>query len=84
MDLTRGPLGLITPTFLGTAANRPYYFLALLMLAVTYFTLKGVTESRLGLAFRAIGQNLDVARASGVDPVRVRLLNFTLSCFFAG
>jgi branched-chain amino acid transport system permease protein len=84
VDLTRGSLGLITPTFLGTAANRPYYFLALLMLAVTYFTLKGVTESHLGLAFRAIGQNLDVARASGVDPVRVRLLNFMLSCFFAG
>jgi branched-chain amino acid transport system permease protein len=36
------------------------------------------------LAFRAIGQNLDVARASGVSLVRFRLLNVILSCAFAG
>ena len=38
----------------------------------------------MGLAFRAIGQNIDAARASGINPTRYRVINFTLSCVFAG
>jgi len=84
VELTRGPLGLITPSLLGTAANLPYYYVALGMMVVTYLVLRGVTQSRAGLAFRALGQNLDAARASGVNPTFYRVLNFTLSCAFAG
>jgi branched-chain amino acid transport system permease protein len=54
------------------------------MMLVVYIVLKLVTRSRLGLAFRAIGQNLDAARASGINPTKYRVLNFTLSCIFAG
>jgi branched-chain amino acid transport system permease protein len=84
VSITRGPLGLNTPTFLETASNRPYYFIILAMMMVTYVVLRLVTNSHIGLAFKAIGQNIDAARASGVNPTFYRVLNFTLSCAFAG
>ncbi len=83
-SVTRGPLGLIVPTFFSSDSNLPYYYVVLGMVFFTYAVLKGVTESRAGLAFRAIGQNMEAARASGVNPTRYRILNFTLSCLFAG
>jgi len=83
-SITRGPLGLSVPTFFTSDSNLPYYYVGIAMVFVTYLVLKGVTESRAGLAFRAIGQNMEAARASGVNPTRYRILNFTLSCMFAG
>ncbi|MEJ2350028.1 MAG: branched-chain amino acid ABC transporter permease [Anaerolineales bacterium] len=43
-----------------------------------------MTRSHIGLAFKAIGQNIDAARASGVNPTFYRVLNFTIQCAFAG
>lgn len=83
-DLTRGALGLNAPTLLTTADNRPYYFIIVAMMLLTYLALWLVVRSHIGLAFRAIGQNIDAARASGIDPTRYRVVNFTLSCAFAG
>jgi branched-chain amino acid transport system permease protein len=83
-DLTRGPLGLHPPTLLETTANLPYFYIILVMMLVVYIVLRLVTQSRIGLAFKAIGQNIDAARASGINPTRYRVLNFALSCFFAG
>ncbi|MCB9420483.1 MAG: branched-chain amino acid ABC transporter permease [Ardenticatenaceae bacterium] len=84
VDLTRGPMGLNTPTLLETSANRPYYFIILAMMLITYLVLKRIINSHYGLAFRAIGQNLDAARASGIDPTYYRVFNFTIQCLFAG
>jgi branched-chain amino acid transport system permease protein len=84
VDLTRGPLGLNSPTFLDTASNRPYYYIILIMMFITYIALRLVTKSRLGLAFKAIGQNIDAAKASGINPTYYRVLNFTIQCAFAG
>ena len=83
-SLTRGPMGLHAPPLLQTADNRPYFYVILAMLVVTYLVLRRVTQSHVGLAFRAIGQNIEAARASGINPTRYRLLNFVLSCAFAG
>jgi len=83
-DLTRGPLGLNCPTFLETPSNRPYFYIILPMMLVIYVVLRRVTQSHIGLAFKAIGQNIEAARACGVNPTRYRVINFTLSCFFAG
>ena len=84
VDLTRGPLGMAPRPFLDTASNRPYYFIILAMMLVVYITLQLVVRSRFGLAFKAIGQNFDAARASGINPTFYRVFNFTLSAFFAG
>jgi branched-chain amino acid transport system permease protein len=82
--LTRGPLGMNPSSFLETTSNRPYFYIILVMLLVVYITLKLVTRSHFGLAFKAIGQNFDAARASGINPTYYRVFNFTLSAFFAG
>jgi len=82
--LTRGSMGLHPSTFLDTTSNLPYYYIILAMMIVIYVTLRLVTRSHIGLAFKAIGQNLDAAKASGINPTFYRVLNFTLSCFFAG
>jgi branched-chain amino acid transport system permease protein len=82
--LTRGPLGMAPRTFLETNSNRPYFYIILAMLLVVYITLRLVTRSHFGLAFKAIGQNFDAARASGINPTYYRVFNFTISAFFAG
>lgn len=82
--LTRGPLGMNPPKFLNTTNNLPYFYIIFAMMIGIYIVLKWVTRSHYGLAFRAIGQNLDAARASGINPIRYLVFNFTLSAFFAG
>ncbi|RME73264.1 MAG: branched-chain amino acid ABC transporter permease [Chloroflexi bacterium] len=84
VDLTRGPLGLNTPTLLETSSNLPYYYIIATMMLITYIILKKIINSHYGLAFKAIGQNLDAARASGVNPTYYRVFNFTVQCTFAG
>ena len=83
-SLTRGTLGINPRPLLDTNSNIPYYYVILAMLALTYICLRLVTKSKYGLAFRCIGANMDAAEASGIDPTRYRIVNFTLSCFFAG
>ncbi|MGB7875579.1 MAG: branched-chain amino acid ABC transporter permease [Anaerolineales bacterium] len=84
-EWTRGPLGMAPPSLLARGAgNRPYFYIILGMLLVVYITLKLITKSNYGLAFRAIGQNFDAARASGINPTKYRVFNFTVSAFFAG
>ncbi len=82
--LTRGALGMSPPTLLDTTSNLPYFYIILVMLVVIYVVTKLVTTSHIGLAFKALGQNFEAARASGINPTFYRVLNFTLSCFFAG
>jgi branched-chain amino acid transport system permease protein len=83
-EVTRGSLGLNVPLLLPTSDNLPYYYVILAMLLVTITVLTIATRSSLGLAFRAIGQNVQAARASGINPTRFLVINFTLSCAFAG
>ena len=82
--VTRGPLGMHPTTFLETTSNRPYFYIILVMMLVVYIVLRLVVRSHFGLAFKAIGQNFDAARASGINPTYYRVFNFTLSAFFAG
>jgi len=81
---TRGSLGYSPVGLLETTSNRPYFYIAILLLLVIYFVSKIIVGSKYGLAFKALGQNFDAARASGVNPTLYRVFNFTLSSFFAG
>lgn len=83
-NITRGSLGLQSKPLLQSTSNLPYYYIILLISLFIYIILKLVTNSRFGLAFKAIGQNIEAARASGINPTLYRVLNFTISCFFAG
>jgi len=82
--LTRGGLGMAPPRFLESPANRPYFYIILAMMLVIYIVLKLVTNSYIGLAFKAIGANYDAAQASGINATKYRVFNFALSAFFAG
>ncbi|MBF0528858.1 MAG: branched-chain amino acid ABC transporter permease [Deltaproteobacteria bacterium] len=82
--LTRGPLGLRSPQLFETSSNLPYYYTILAMLFITYLITKWIISSRMGLAFKAIGQNMEAARTSGINPVFYRIVNFTVSCALAG
>ena len=82
--LTRGPLGMRVDRLFETQSNVPYYYLSLMMLIVVYIVCKWCTRTKMGLAFKAIGQNMEAARTSGINPVFYRLINFTLSCALAG
>jgi branched-chain amino acid transport system permease protein len=84
VPLTRGSLGLSVPALLDSAERRPFLFALLPLAVLIYAVLRAVTRSRLGWAFRAIRDNVEAARASGINPSRCRSLNFTISCFFAG
>ena len=84
VPLTRGSLGLSVQFLFDTADRRAYYYALLPITVLTYTTLRATAASKIGLAFRAVGDNLEAARASGIDPTRYRSINFTLSCFFAG
>ncbi len=63
--------------------------------AIEYYSLLAITagvilviylilRSWIGLAFSAIRENELEARASGIDPVKYKLLAFAISAFFAG
>ena len=82
--LTRGPLGLASPQLFDTTSNLPYYYLILFMMLAIYTICKSVTRSKMGVAFKAIGQNMEAARTSGISPTYYRIVNFTLSCTLAG
>jgi branched-chain amino acid transport system permease protein len=82
--LTRGPLGMRVDRLFETSSNVPYYYLLLIMMVVIYVICKWVTRTRMGVAFKAIGQNMEAARTSGINPVFYRVSNFVLSCALAG
>jgi branched-chain amino acid transport system permease protein len=82
--LTRGPLGLRTPRLFNTDSNLVFYFTIIILLFITYLICKWIVRSNIGLAFQAIGQNMDAARTSGINPVFYRVFNFTISCALAG
>jgi branched-chain amino acid transport system permease protein len=82
--ITRGSLGMAPPRFLENPSNLPYFYIILIMMVFIYITLKLVTNSYIGLAFRAIGDNYDAAQASGINATKYRVFNFTVSAFFAG
>ncbi len=83
--LTRGMLGLRVPYFFGSDVSNLYYWYPVLGLSlVTWYILKRLARSHMGLAFKAIGQNMDAAKTSGINPTRYRIMNFTVSCALAG
>ncbi len=82
--LTRGPLGFRAPNLFETQSNLPYYYLILILMLAIYLICSQVVGSKMGIAFKAIGQNMDAARTSGISPTFYRIVNFTLSCTLAG
>jgi branched-chain amino acid transport system permease protein len=84
VDFTRGAWGLFVPPIFDSPSVLPYYYILFLLTIIIFISIKLVLGSRVGLAFRAIGLDVDFARASGVNPTRYKMVAFILSCAFAG
>lgn len=82
--LTRGPLGLRVDRLFETPSNIPYYYLIFVIMIIVYLITRKVVGSNMGLAFKAIGQNMEAAKTSGINPFFYRVSNFTISCTIAG
>jgi len=82
--LTRGTLGLNVDLFFDTGWTKPYFYVIFVICILTYIFLRKVTRSNLGLAFTALGQDAEAARTCGVNPMKYKVINFTISCFIAG
>jgi ABC-type branched-subunit amino acid transport system permease subunit len=89
VEVTRGPLcitGIPKPR-LGalTITTLPaFYWLALVALLAVVLLYRGLTTFRLGRAFHAVRDNEPLAGAAGIDPLKYRLLAFTLAAAIAG
>lgn len=81
--LTGGNSGYIAKTLFSTASNVPYYYTALGLLGFGTLLFIGLQRSWIGLAFQAAGDNVDAARASGVNLRAYRTLNVTIACALA-
>lgn len=84
VDMTRGATGLTIPLLYESAANFPYLATMIVMALITYFILSLIIRSKAGLAFQALGQDLEAASISGINANFYKVLNFTISCAFAG
>ena len=89
VEVTRGPLcitGIPKPALgpLVITTLPAYYWLALSALAVVMLLYRGLTTFRLGRAFHAVRDNEPLAGAAGIDPLKYRLLAFTVGAGIAG
>lgn len=84
VDLTRGHRGLNVPLLLDTSDRTYYVYVILAITIIGYISFRLIANSSIGLAFRAIGQDLEAAESSGISATKFKLFNFTVSCFFAG
>ena len=89
VEVTRGPLcitGIPKPTLAGFAITTlpGYYWLALAALALVALLYRGLTTFRLGRAFHAVRDNEPLAGAAAINPLKYRLLAFTIAAALAG
>jgi branched-chain amino acid transport system permease protein len=61
-----------------------YYYLMLVVVAVSIFILHRIERSRIGLTFHAIHWQDKLAQSVGIASFRYRMLAFVIASFFAG
>ncbi|MEL7563438.1 MAG: branched-chain amino acid ABC transporter permease [Dehalobacterium sp.] len=84
VELTRGNSGMTVKALIDTVENTPYYYVMFIITILVYLILTYITKSKIGMAFRAIGQDLEASASSGINATKYKVLNFTISCTFAG
>jgi branched-chain amino acid transport system permease protein len=79
--------GIQAPRLLGHSfgiAAWPYYYVAIILVAVLIFVSIRLRDSRIGRAWMAIREDETAAAAMGVDRTRTKLLAFAIGAAFAG
>jgi len=90
-SLTGGPKGISeipSPSIFGikfSAYNKfQYLILIWLFVAITYFAIKRLTQSRFGRALEAIREDEVATLAMGIDVTKYKVFSFIIGAFFAG
>ncbi|MBI3362971.1 MAG: branched-chain amino acid ABC transporter permease [Chloroflexi bacterium] len=94
LDLTAGerginPIGAPTipfadPKLFGSQSYLPWYFLVLALIIFSIFLIRRLRDSRLGRAWMAIREDELAASQMGIDPVKTKLLAFSMGATFSG
>jgi branched-chain amino acid transport system permease protein len=86
LGFTGGTSGIQLPfaPFLAANYNQPFYYVALVILALTVLLSWAVRRSRFGLQLLAVRDDEDRARGLGVKTSRIKLAAFVLSAFPVG
>ena len=64
-------------------SNKVYYYLVLIFVVLTIFIVNRLIHSRVGRAFMAIREEEELAEAIGVNPMRFKVLSFTIGAMLA-
>jgi branched-chain amino acid transport system permease protein len=89
MGFTNGPLGIMDippPSLFGrvVSSRLQYYYLILILVLLTVFSMHRLMTCRFGRALTAIRENELAAEATGVDTTRYKVQAFVLAAFYAG
>ncbi len=89
MGFTNGPLGIMDippPALFGyvVTSRLQYYYLILILVLLTLFSMHRLMACRFGRALTAIRENELAAEATGVNTTRYKIQAFVLSAFYAG
>ena len=74
----------LIPDFAGGNTHLANYFLAAVLMILTYAFMYRLVNSRIGRLFRSLQQNEELASSIGVNIARLRVLAFAISSFLAG
>jgi len=91
-DLTKGeqginPIGVPALPIIGEFQSNnpiPWYFLIIGILLLSVFLIRRLRDSRTGRAWMAIREDELAASQMGIDPVRTKLLAFSMGAMFSG
>lgn len=89
VSLTRGPLGIMAipkPSFLGFEITTPrqFYFMILVLVALSTLVVSNLMKSRVGYAILAIRDDELAAEAMGIHVFRYKMIVFILSSLLVG
>ena len=94
-SVTGGPVGLLnipspSPIAIPGAgiitfeSANSYYYLTLVIVALSLFLLYRLEHSQVGFKWRAIREADGLAQSVGINVIWLKILNFAIACFFAG
>lgn len=78
-QITRGSLGLQVGGLYENGTDTDYYYTGLGLLLLALLAMRGLLASRIGLFLRAIREDEDAARASGVNTTLCKILIFVVT-----
>ena len=81
-SIMHGINGLRTPVLVSSGFE--FYYLALIFAVGSIIAIFVILKSRIGLAFKAIRENEQEARMTGINTAKYKLVAFVISTFLAG